>query len=297
MNRRLGRGLAALIPNLEMDEPSRSSMSGEERASKEALRMVRLDQIRPNPEQPRMTFAGAALEELAESIKVHGVITPLLVRREDRGDGFVLIAGERRLRASGLAGLEEVPCWVRENLSSKEQLELALVENIQREDLDPIETAESYFRLVDEHQMTQAEVARRVGKDRATVANAIRLLRLPEFGLEQLRAGRISAGHGKALLSIADDDQLKKVLKEVIQKDLSVRATERLVASLVQPDARKAKGPTPAMARLGERLSRELGAKVKVEARARGQRGRIVIDYGSRDELEALVERISGSPA
>ncbi len=295
MTPRLGRGLAALIPGVDMDEPGLPPDAP--KGTQQALRMLRLDRIRPNPEQPRLTFSGPALEELAESIRMHGVITPLLVRREEQGDGYVLIAGERRLRASGLAGLEEVPCWVREQIGDREQLELALVENIQREDLDPIETAESYYRLVDEFGLTQAEVARRVGKDRATVANAIRLLRLPEFALEQLRAAAITAGHGKALLSISDDEQLKKVLKDVIARDLSVRATEKLVASLVQPDARRAKGPTPAMVKLGERLTQKLGSKVRIEARSRGHRGRIVIDYASREELDGLIERFADAAA
>jgi ParB family chromosome partitioning protein len=288
----LGRGLAAIIPDHVFDDDTFGTNAD---GSASALRLVEVDRIKPNPEQPRMTFSGQALEQLAESVRTHGVLTPLLVRRNDRGPGFVLIAGERRLRAAGLAGLERVPCWVREHLSSREQLELALVENIQREDLDPIETAESYNRLVTEFGLTQAEVARRVGKDRATVANAIRLLRLPQRALAEVRDGRISAGHGKALLGLADDQQLLRILSEVITKDLSVRATERLVASLVRPKGQKARRPSPAMVKLSDRLSRALGSKVKVEPRARGEKGRIVIDYASKEELETLVKVLAAS--
>ncbi len=279
----LGRGLAALIPAdlLAVSDTPRG-----------ALRMVPLDQIRPNPEQPRIVFNGPALEELAESIREHGVLTPLLVRRDERG-GYVLIAGERRLRASGLAGMDEVPVWVREDVGSREQLELALVENLQREDLDPIETAESYRRLVDEFSMTQEAVARRVGKDRATVANAIRLLKLPEFVLQDVRAGRISAGHAKALLALPDEPRLKMALQEILTHDLSVRSTERLVSTLLKPRRRVATDAPLATNRLTDALTRALGTRVKLQPAARSGRGKIVIEYHSSDELERLVNQLA----
>ena len=281
----LGRGLAALIPSDFLDAPAGKAPTG-------ALRMIPLDRISPNPEQPRITFKGPALEELAESIREHGVLTPLLVRRGEAGQ-YVLVAGERRLRASGLAGMEEVPCWVREDVGSREQLELALVENIQREDLDPIETAESYRRLCEEFGMTQEAVARRVGKDRATVANAIRLLRLPSFALAELRAGRISAGHAKALLALPDDDLLRTVLRDVVKGDMSVRATEQRVKAVLAPRRRKATAAAPSYPHLVERLTRTLSARVKIEGRARSKRGRIVIEYFDEDELDRLVRQLS----
>ncbi len=283
---RLGRGLAAIIP-VDVMEAGRSPNRSVDR---DFLRRIPLDRIRPNPEQPRLTFNGPALEQLAESIRAHGVITPILVRRDDHGEGYILIAGERRLRASGLAGMEEVPCWVRDSMDAQDQLLLALVENLQREDLDAIETAESYRRLVEDFGMTQAKVAERVGKDRATVANAIRLLRLPSFAIEELRAGTISAGHGKALLALADDNQLRSALNKVLTEGLSVRATERLVARIARPDSpvRKA-GPTVQVEKLGEGLTRALGTRVRVESRARSSKGRIVIDFGSKEELSRLV--------
>lgn len=279
----LGRGLAALIPSdlLAVSDQPRG-----------ALRMVPLDQIRPNPEQPRIVFSGPALEELAESIREHGVLTPLLVRRDERG-GYVLIAGERRLRASGLAGLEEVPVWVREDVGTREQLELALVENLQREDLDPIETAESYRRLVDEFGMTQEAVARRVGKDRATVANAIRLLKLPEFVLQEVRIGRISAGHAKAILALPDEPRIKAALAEIMASDLSVRSTERLVTMLLKPRRRPPAEAPAGLNRLSEALTRALGTRVKLQAQARGGKGKIVIEFHSAEELERLVDQLS----
>lgn len=288
MSRRLGRGLAALIPDEIFDEPVVS-----EPARRDALRSIPLDRIRPNPEQPRMVFNGVALEQLAESIRNHGVITPILVRRHDNGQDFVLVAGERRLRASGLAGMEEIPAWVREHLDTREQLELALVENIQREDLDPIEAAEAYRRLVDDFGMTQAEVARRVGKDRATIANSIRLLKLPDFALAELRQGRISAGHAKALLALPDDASIRKALREVVAKELSVRATERLVQGIVRPSKRRGTAAKPLFPRIVDRLSRRLGTKVRVETNARGTKGKIVIQYASPEELDRLVAALS----
>ena len=280
----LGRGLAALIPDDIFDDTSSDK--------NEALRMIPLDQIRPNPEQPRMTFSGHALEQLAESIRMHGVITPLLVRRATNGDGYILIAGERRLRASGLAGVDDVPAWVRDDVGSQEQLELALVENIQREDLDPIEAAESYRRLVVEFDMTQAEVARRVGKDRATIANSIRILKLPDFALAELRAGSISAGHAKALLAVEDDFSIQRALSEVLTKELSVRATERLVATMLKPTQPKRNRQTPQIRKLCDQLTKTMGTKVKVEPKARGDRGRIVIDYYNKAQLTELVEHM-----
>jgi ParB family chromosome partitioning protein len=286
---RLGRGLASLIPDDILDNADPLS------AGDNALKLVRIDQIRPNPEQPRLSFQAGALEDLASSVREHGVLTPLLVRRVGPAS-YILIAGERRLRAAGLAGLEQIPVWVREDVSSREQLELALVENLQREDLDPIETATAYRRMLEEFSMTQAEVARRVGKDRATVANSVRLLRLPEFVLSEVRSSRISAGHAKALLPIADTSMLRKTLREVIIKDLSVRATERLVSGLLEPKRRAKPSPSAAYREVSDRLERALGSKVRVEPRARGKRGKIVIEYFSPDELERLIEHLTTAP-
>jgi ParB family chromosome partitioning protein len=250
--------------------------------------MVPLDQIRANPEQPRLRFNAHELESLASSIAENGVITPLLVRSDDSG-GYILIAGERRLRASGLAGLDEVPVWVHDKVTSRQQLVLALVENIQREDLDPLEMAIAYQRLIEEFGLTQAQVARRVGKDRTTVANAVRLLKLPDYVAAELRSGVISAGHAKALLSLADDSRMRKAVAEVINKGLSVRATERLVQNLLRP--RRSRGQAiPAYRHAMALLTSTLGTKVRIEPKSRGPRGRIVIDYYSQEDLTRLVD-------
>ena len=280
---RLGRGLSALIPEDIID--SQATQEGG------ALQQIRIDQIRPNPEQPRLRFVTSALDELAESIKTHGVLTPILVRRVSAHE-YILIAGERRLRASGLAGMETIPAWIRDDVSSQAQLELALIENIQREDLDPIETATAYQRMIAEFQLTQAEVARRVGKDRATVANAVRILRLPAFVLEELRGGRITAGHAKALLPLSEPAVLRKALREVINRDLSVRATERMVSTIIKPSRKNAKNTAPAYKAATEQLAKALNTQVRIEPRARGKRGKIVIEYFSPEELNRLVEQL-----
>lgn len=293
---RLGRGLAALIPSDILESPGRPAkiaVTGE----RGALRMVPLDQVRPNPEQPRMRFNANELESLASSISEHGVITPLLVRADENG-GYILIAGERRLRASGLAGLEEVPVWVHDSVSSSAQLLLALVENIQREDLDALETALAYQRLIEDFSLTQGEVARRVGKDRTTVANAIRLLRLPEFALTELRAGTISAGHAKALLSLTDDALMRKALAEIVAKELSVRGAERLVQRMMS-GRRPTNGKPAAYRHAAALLTSTLGTKVQIETKARGDKGRIVIDFHSKEDLTRLVDWLArtDSPA
>jgi ParB family chromosome partitioning protein len=284
---RLGRGLAALIPQDILETPGRREKISVS-TNRGALRLVPLDQIRPNPEQPRLRFNAIELEGLASSIAEHGVITPLLVRTAETG-GYILIAGERRLRASGLAGLDEVPVWVHDQVTSRQQLLLALVENIQREDLDPLETAMAYQRLLEEFSLTQSEVAKRVGKDRTTIANALRLLKLPDYVVEELRAGVISAGHAKALLSIHDEGKMRKTLNEVVSKELSVRATERLVQKMLQN--RRSKLPQPAAYRHATALlTSTLGTKVRIEPKARGDKGRIVVDYYSKEDLMRLVD-------
>ena len=291
---RLGRGLAALIPSDILESPGRPAKlaaTGE----RGALRMVPLDQVRPNPEQPRMRFNAAELESLASSISEHGVITPLLVRSDESG-GYVLIAGERRLRASGLAGLDEVPVWVHDQVNSRSQLLLALVENIQREDLDPLETALAYQRLIEDFSLTQGEVAKRVGKDRTTVANAIRLLKLPDIVITELRAGSISAGHAKALLSLNDEVRIRKALAQIIEEGMSVRGAERLVVRMLKGKRPRSQPANP-YRHATALLTSTLGTKVSIETRARGDKGRIVIDYHSKEDLTRLVDWLARTDA
>jgi ParB family transcriptional regulator, chromosome partitioning protein len=283
----LGRGLASLIPDSALE------LDGESGPSR-ALRQVPIDELDANPEQPRECFDPAELDALAQSIRTHGIMSPLLVRREE--GRYILIAGERRLRAAALAGLTEVPVWVREVESAADSLELALVENLQRSDLDPIEAARGYQRLKEVYGYTQEEVARKVAKDRSTVANAMRLLKLPEFALKSLRDGQISAGHARALLPLAgDESDLKQTLARIVVRDLNVRKTEKLVAELTRVDA-----TTRAMRRTRVEqtltfatkvITRALKTAVEIKPRKRGG-GRIVIQYADGEELDRLIDHL-----
>ena len=289
--RGLGRGLASLIPD--------SAFEAEEAVTrKHELRRIPLEQIRPNPEQPRTAFEPEALQSLADSLKIHGVLTPLVVRRED--GRYVLIAGERRLRAAGMAGLHEVPCVVRDVQSPQEQLELALVENLQRDDLDPIEAALGYRRLVEEFGLTQVQVAERVGKQRSTVTNAVRLLGLPDYALDAIRGGTLSAGHGRAVLPLVEQpDVLRALLDRVVDKGLSVREVEREVARVVAGG-----GPKPVAQTRRDRtldyatnlLQKALHTSVAIKPRKNGS-GRIVLDYADAEDLERLIEHLRGGQA
>ena len=280
MNRSLGRGLSALIPDDLLAEPAQTRTGG--------VRSVPLGEIQPNPEQPRARFEG--LDELAASLKVHGVISPLIVRPRE-GGGYVLIAGERRLRAAGLAGLDEVPVVVREDAGDAEvQLELALVENLQREDLDPVEAARGYKRLQQAFGYTQEEIAAKVARDRSTVANSLRLLKLPSRVLELIQDGRLSTGHAKALLGLGNHADMLDVAARVLAGELSVRATEALVTAKKSPPRRKKKADK-ALLRLGEELTRSLGTKVALSPR-RGGGAKITIEAYSNEELERLLEKL-----
>lgn len=284
----LGRGLAALIPDTLIEPgglgPARTGASE-----------VPLSEIHPNPEQPRSRFDGERLEELASSLAKHGVLSPLVVRPRE-GGGYVLIAGERRLRAAGLAGLDTVPVVVREDAADAEvQLELALVENLQREDLDPIESARGYKRLQADFGYTQEEISTKIGKNRSTVANALRLLRLPEKLQALVQEGRLSTGHAKAILAMDDANDMLSVAVRVLEHDLSVRATERLVkAKLAGPKPSRRQGTPKAIVRLSEQLSRDFETHVDIRPKARGGGGRIVIEYYSAEELERLIEQLRG---
>ena len=253
-------------------------LKGKKALGKEAPEVLRLplDLLRVRG-QPRRRFEN--LEALAESIREKGVLQPLLVRRV--GEAYEVVAGERRLRAAAMAGLKEVPARVLD-LTDREALELALVENLQREDLSPVEEARGYQALL-EMGLTQEEVARRVGKARSTVANALRLLQLPPEALEALERGEITAGHARALLMLEPEDRLWG-LKEILEKGLSVRQAEALRESLAMAPKRPAE-PSP----LSLELSRHLGLPVRVVG---GKKGKVVIQYRSLEELEALLRRL-----
>ena len=281
----LGRGLAALIPTAA---PTSAT------ATAAGLRSLPIERIHPNKGQPRKTFDQEPLAELAASIKEQGVLQPVVVRR--RGDDYELVAGERRWRAAQLAGLVEVPALVKE-LSDAEALEVALIENIQRQDLDPLEEAEAYGRLIREHGMTQDEVAVAVGKSRVAITNSLRLLKLPDDILKMLADGRLTAGHARALMTVTSEAALVKLANDVVARALSVREAERLArhAQSQAPAAKARKSgsgrKTPAEAQVEEKLQRALGTKVRLKNR-RGK-GRIEVYFNSLDELDRLLDKMT----
>ena len=256
------------------------------------ITMADVDQLAVNQFQPRRDFDDAALTELSESIKANGIIQPLVVRKTEDGK-LQLIAGERRLRAAKMAGLKQVPIVLRKT-TDKEALELALIENIQREDLNCVDVALSYFQLAEDFQLTQEEIAKRVGKDRVSVANHLRLLKLPDSFIDDLRSGKLSFGHGRALLSVADPLKRMELRNLIVEKSLSVRETERIVAaSLVDKaaaDEKKKPEPSLELKTFSERLGRALGTRVKTKGDQ--YRGSIVIEYFSKEDLERIGDQL-----
>ena len=281
MNHRkvLGRGLGALIP--QRAEPAHAHAPG--------MAQIPIDQIQPNPYQPRRTFNEASIDELARSVREHGIVQPLVVMRA--GDKYKLIAGERRFRAAQKAGLATVPVVVKDALKSGDALQLALVENIQREDLNPMEEANAYHQLHDEFGMTQEEIARRVGKERSTVANFLRLLRLPASVKELLASGQLSMGHARALLAVESAKKQEALAERVVKHDLNVRQTEVLASE--KPKPQKKEQPKDVFTRdAEEKLQRALRTKVAIDRKRRG--GVIRIQFGSEDELIRVVEDLMG---
>jgi len=277
----LGKGLSALIP--DAPEPRVGPME------------VDVDRLSPNDYQPRGQVDDKRLDDLAQSIKSNGVIQPIVVRRV--GDRFQIIAGERRWRAARQAGLLRVPIVVREVAPGQDRslLEMALIENIQRENLNPIDEALAYQRLTDQFHLTQEEIATAVGKDRATVANTLRLLKLPHAVRAQVAVGELSMGHARALLALPTDSEQTRAAEEVIAKSLSVRQTESLVkklAAAAQPLEETAPEPVDVHTRAAEdRLRVVLGTRVRIKRS--GQGGRIEIDFGSEDELIRIYEQLT----
>jgi len=298
----LGRGLGAFFP--EYNEGDEQPNEGKEGQGTEGTAYVEpqqrvnivlhvpVENIRPNPHQPRKEFDQERLDELAHSIKQHGLIQPITVRYigEKR---FELISGERRLRASKRAGMEEIPAYVRE-VNDKDIISYALIENIQREDLNPIEVAMGYQRLIKEAGYTQAEVAERVGKNRTTITNMLRLLNLPDFIQASLRDQKISMGHARALLPIEDEEEQKEIFNKIINKGYSVRKTEQAVKALEKEEEKetsenKVKEQHQTFLRkISDRLRRKLSTKVNIKSKKNG--GEIRIEYYSDEELDRLLE-------
>lgn len=251
--------------------------------------MLAIEAVERNPEQPRKRFDEARLEELAASIREHGVVEPILVRRE--GSKYRIVAGERRWRAAQRAGLRELPAILRE-ASDREAFELALVENLQRADLNAIEEAEAFEVLASDHGLTQEQIATRVGKDRSTVANALRLLKLPPEVRDAVRGGELDMGHARALLGVEGSEQIRKLAQRAIREQLSVRALEALVRAHGRPAAKGKKPEETASTRdLVNRLQRRLGTRCRVVAKS-AVSGRLEIDYGSLEELDGVLSRM-----
>ena len=277
----LGKGLGALIPDIRA--------AGDMEVD---YFYCQVSLIRPNRYQPRKKFKEKELAALSASIKEQGIIQPLLIRRLD--DGYELVAGERRLRAAKLAGYQDVPCVIK-NLTEKQLLEMSLVENIQRENLNPMEESDAYHRLTTEFELTQEEAAIHVGKSRSAVANFLRLRQLPELIKESIVDGALSMGHARALLGISNKAQQSAVWRAVVAKGLSVRETESLVNRLKKEsgDSRKRKEGSDEIyfTNISEELSRNFGTKVKI--RRRGQKGKVEIEFYSNEDLDRLLHLLN----
>jgi ParB family chromosome partitioning protein len=280
MNRKaLGRGLEALIPGANEAGPG------------SALREIRLEDIEPNPEQPRTRFDDVSLGELSASIRAHGLLQPIVVRELGTGR-YRLVAGERRWRAARLAGLDRIPALVRET-DDANAIVLALVENLQREDLNPIDEAHGYEALMEVAGASQVDVAERVGKDRSTVANALRLLDLPPDVQDMLRAGRLSAGHGRALLALGTPEDRRRVAERAEARGLSVREVEALARGAVRRKkaARPRRSDDPFVREWEERLQRIFGTLVRIERM--GKEGSLRIEYYSDEDLERILDLLT----
>lgn len=272
----LGRGLAALLPQ-------------DENAENQSIRLCPIEEIKPNRYQPRKVFKDQSIEELAASIREKGIIQPIIVRRAE--SGYELIAGERRWRAAQKAGLGTVPVIIKD-VSPAEVLELALIENIQRADLNPLEEAEAYDRLINEFSLTQEQVAARVGKDRSTVANCVRILKLPDYIKEDIWGEAITMGHARALAGIADPDYQRLVRDKIIKKSLSVREAEDLIKKRKARRKMRSGKSDAHIAFLTEEIMRRLGTRVRIMRY--GKRGKIEIEFYSEEDLERIVNGIIG---
>ncbi len=283
-DKRLGRGISALIPD-------------EEEAAPGSIALIEVDKIRPNPAQPRKEFDEERMRELEQSIAQKGVVQPITVRQVD--DEFELIVGERRWRASDGIGLEHIPAYILDVKSDTEMMEYALIENVQRQDLNPIELAHAYNALVEQHGLSQEQVAEQVGKKRSTITNFIRLLDLPSYIQQSVKNAEISAGHARSLLGIEDERTQRLVWEQVVAEGLSVREVENLVREMNTPEedtetARPVEKTrprkSPYLVEIEERLQHHLGTKVSIKTKKDG--GTIEVQYFSDEDLDRLIELI-----
>jgi ParB family chromosome partitioning protein len=276
LNKRgLGKGLSALIP---MDDKEQENVQD-----------IKISEIKANKNQPRKKFDEEKIRELSDSIKEHGVLQPIIVRKKD--GGYELVAGERRWRAAQKAGIEKIPAIIKD-LSDADVMEIALIENLQREDLNPLEEAEAYKKLIDEFGMTQEELSKRVGKSRSQIANTVRLLNLDEEIKKLISEEKLTAGHARALLAIEDKKERLKIAKKISESNMSVRETEETVKIKTQEKKKnKNQEINPVFIDITEKLQRALGTRVKVKGTEK--RGKIEIEYYSEDELERILETIA----
>jgi ParB family chromosome partitioning protein len=291
----LGKGLDALIPNVvkndTAEENTKAAREQSKNATDDARTMVSINKVEPNRKQPRRKFDEDALQELSDSIKIHGLISPILV--QDRGDHYEIIAGERRWRASKLAGLKEVPVIIG-NYSEKEILEISLIENMQRKDLNPIEEARGFKRLVDEYDLTQDEIAETLSKSRSAITNSIRLLKLSDKVQEMLIEDLISAGHGRALLAIEDTEKQEEVAQRIVDERLNVRDVEKLVNALKKPA--KPRPVTDEALKvfyhdMEENLKMAVGTKVSISGKGNGA-GTVTIEFYNNEDLDRIAAKL-----
>ena len=288
----LGKGLDTLIPS-EYVPPKKGNE--DQKGANEAETIVKITKVEPNREQPRKHFDEDALQELADSIKQFGLLQPILV--QDRGDYYEIIAGERRWRAAKLAGLKEVPVIIR-NYTNQEIVEISLIENIQREDLNPIEEAMAYKRLLEEFNLKQDEVAERVSKSRTTVTNSMRLLKLCDGVQQMIIDDMLSTGHARALIPIEDVEQQLQLAQKIFDEKLSVREVEKLVKAILKPDDKPKKEEPPKNLQyiyqdIEDRLKEKLSRKVSINAKGKNGAGKIEIEFYSNEDLDRLIEFLS----
>jgi ParB family chromosome partitioning protein len=310
MKKALGKGLSALIPDSYKDhmaaaeketlitaatitaEPENIVPAASLPEKSSAFQLIPISLIAPNIDQPRKTFNTETIEELADSIREKGVLQPIIVKKKNDG-AFELVCGERRFRAAALCGLSEVPAIIKD-VADEDFLEWALIENIQREDLNPIEEAEAYQRLVEERKISQEEVAKRVGKNRVTVTNTLRLLRLPQEVKQYLAEGRLSAGHARALLGLLTPEHQRQMAKRIVEENLSVRQVEAIVnrSNAHKRKAKSARHLSTEIVDLETRLTHFLGTQTKIYPRKNQKEGRVEIQYFSLDDLDRVLQKI-----
>lgn len=284
----LGKGLDSMIPPKATAKAAKASQKSDSAVSKTGETILKINQVEPNKKQPRKFFNEEALQELSESIKQHGIVQPLVVAKKD--DYYEIIAGERRWRAAKLAGLKEVPVVIKD-YSPQEIMEVALIENIQREDLNPVEEARAYQNLIKEYNLKQEELAQRVSKSRSAITNSLRLLKLSDEVLDMLMEEAISSGHARALLALEDKEQQLQVAEKIISDKLSVRDIEKLVKAINNPVKKAPKKELKndfVYKDIEEQLKQKIGTKVRINRKSE-DKGKVEIEYYSQDELEKIV--------